>query len=80
MFQVTIHPTTPVTVYTLNVKGRFVDGEAFDENLAQRVVVLLNPWSQSDGVYMEDADKFSIHATFIQNFGKILGSTSKLLG
>ena len=56
MFQVTIHPTTPVTVYTLNVKGRFVDGEAFDENLAQRVVVLFNPWSQSDGVYMEDAD------------------------
>lgn len=53
-----IPANTPVTLYTLNVKGRYEDGDdEFSVALKQQVVVLFNAWSSNDAVYMEDADK-----------------------
>lgn len=48
---------TPVTLYTLNVKGQFEDGEKFNVALKQQVVVLFNAWSVNDLVYMEDENQ-----------------------
>lgn len=44
-------------MYLLKVKGNFENGVAFDVDLQDRVVVLFNPWSESDGVFLAEEDK-----------------------
>ena len=77
MFQVTIPADIPVTVYTLNVKGRFDNGEIFDEDLGLGVVVLFNAWSKNDTVYMENpewSDEYVLNPQGIVYVGDLDGT------
>lgn len=44
----------PVTMYMLRVRGTFEDETPFEVEMKDNVVVLFNPWSKDDGVYLED--------------------------
>ncbi len=47
---------TPVTLYTLSIKGNFDNQQSFIVNLSKQVVVLFNAWSPQDGVFVEEED------------------------
>ena len=53
---VVVPSEAPVGEYVLTVSGRVENGGEFQASLRRTVVVLFNPWSKDDAVYMENAE------------------------
>ena len=52
--QVHIPVDASITQYTLTIKGNFSTGKSFSGTFKKPILVLFNPWSTNDPIYMQD--------------------------